>query len=321
MVPQPSSSRVCAGEASPAVSSQRARDRLMEWVALYIPTYGTSVVLHVAVGMLLALMIVTDVETAQPDTRWTAGFAHLAPAPEVERRPKSERPESRGRERPNDEAFFKRSPVKIRGIGEDVGLRDIPVIGIGPNRPGGGPGGFGDVFGGPREFFDLDSEEAARIVYVVDRSGSMSDSMDIVKAELKRSIAELDDDTEFHVIFFSAGPAVEMPTRRLVRATDRNRRLAYEFMDTVVAMSRTDPSHAIKRAFAVKPEVIYLLTDGEFDRGIVDLVKRLNTGGRVRVLTIGFLYRSGEQILKQIAAENGGEYTFVSETDLARLGA
>jgi hypothetical protein len=114
-----------------------------------------------------------------------------------------------------------------------------------------------------------------------------------------------------------------MPTRRLVSATERNKHLAMEFIDGVVAQQETDPSEALERAFAVRPEAIYLLTDGEFDRAVVDLVCRLNAGGRVNVHTIGFLYTlpgsSAEAILREIADRNGGGYKFVSERDLAAL--
>jgi secreted protein with Ig-like and vWFA domain len=110
-----------------------------------------------------------------------------------------------------------------------------------------------------------------------------------------------------------------MPTRRLVNATERNRQMAFEFIDSVIPQGETDPSKALERAFACGPELIYLLTDGEFDRQIIDLCKRLNTGNKVTVHTIGFLYKTGEAVLKQIADENGGNYKFVSEADLATL--
>jgi hypothetical protein len=101
--------------------------------------------------------------------------------------------------------------------------------------------------------------------------------------------------------------------------TERNKQPAFEFIDGVILQGETDPSKALERAFDVKPELIYLLTDGEFDRAIVGLVKRLNADGKVRVHTIGFLYRVGEPVLKDIAAQNGGQYKFVSEKDLATL--
>jgi hypothetical protein len=133
------------------------------------------------------------------------------------------------------------------------------------------------------------------------------------------TIGELPDDKSFHVIFYSSGPPVEMPTRRLVEATEHNKQLAFEFVDGVIAQGETDPSKAIERAFACQPELIYLLTDGEFDRQIVDLVKRLNAGGKVTVHTIGFLYQSGAEVLKQIANDNGGNFKLVTEQDLANL--
>jgi len=93
-----------------------------------------------------------------------------------------------------------------------------------------------------------------------------------------------------------------------------------DFIDDVVAMGETDPSRAIDRAFAVRPDLVYLLTDGEFDRAVIGQIGRLNAGGKVRVHTIGFVYTSGEEVLKEIAAGNGGLYKFVSTDDLAALG-
>lgn len=195
----------------------------------------------------------------------------------------------------------------------------LEVIGVGGGgKEFGGFEGLGTGSGRGSGFFGAGGE-ARKIVYVVDRSGSMTDSIDYVKFELKRSIGELGEEKEFHVIFYSSGPPVEMPTRRLVNATDRNKQLAFEFIDGVIPQGETDPSKALERAFACQPDLIYLLTDGEFDKAIVDLVKRLNVGGKVTVHTIGFLYQTGEQVLKQIANDNNGNYKFVSEKDLATL--
>jgi hypothetical protein len=177
------------------------------------------------------------------------------------------------------------------------------------------------VPGGPK-FFGLDlGKEARKIVFVMDRSGSMTDSIDYIKYELKRSIGELPKEDEFHVIFYSSGPPVEMPIRRLVPALENNKKLAFEFIDSVIPQGETDPSKAIERAFAAGPDkdTICILTDGEFDHAIVDLVRRLNAERKVRVHTLCFLYKMGEAVLKEIARENGGTYTFVSEKDLAEL--
>jgi hypothetical protein len=97
--------------------------------------------------------------------------------------------------------------------------------------------------------------------------------------------------------------------------------LAFEFIDGVVPQGETDPSKALERAFACGPELVYFLTDGEFDKAVVGLVKRLNARGEAAVSTILFVYRppEAERMLKQIAEENRGEYKFVSPEDLAAL--
>ena len=323
MIPEPSCSSRLVSDVPLAASNDRAWNRMMEWVALYVPTYGTSVVLHVAVGLLLAFLIVWP--EAPKESLWSilGQFVQEPPPMKAERRQEAQL-KSRGRLKPQPSSLVRQL---TQNPFVDVATnykRTLHVIGIGSG---------GDRFGG---FEGLDrtgtifaqseaiiGERAAKIVYVVDRSGSMTDSIDFVKAELTRSVAELGEDVEFHVIFYSSGPPVEMPTRRLVHATQRNKGLAYDFIDRIVPEGETDPSKALQRAFAVRPELIYLLTDGEFDRGIIDLVKRLNAGGRTRVFTIGFLYTQpgtpAEGVLKQIAGENGGEYKFVSEQDLASI--
>ncbi len=168
-------------------------------------------------------------------------------------------------------------------------------------------------------YFGVEAKGARKVVYVVDKSGSMTDSIVYVKHELKRSLGALGADTAFHVLFFSAGPAAEMPLGKLVHATEENKRAADKFIDGIVPRGETDPSDALRRAFALKPDAIFLLTDGEFDKAIVRSVRELNKDGKARVYTIAFLYKQGEKTLQAIAAENGGAYRFFSEADLDAL--
>jgi hypothetical protein len=149
----------------------------------------------------------------------------------------------------------------------------------------------------------------------------MTDSIDYVKYVTKRCLGQLTEKDLFDVLFMSSGPPVEMPPKKLVPATDKNKESSFEFIDGVIAQGETTPEGALKRAFELKPEVIFLLTDGEFDRSVVDLVKQLNARKRVKVNTICFLYETGGALLKEIAAQNGGTYKFVSEKDLAALSS
>jgi hypothetical protein len=313
-------------EASVDLSRETALVALMDWVSLYVPTWGTSVILHVALVLLAAFMAVQI--QAEPATI----------AFEIKPVPQPPRADVRTRTVPRDmasDAYTKydkpMSEQASRRLGGDPladVLRKNPtpmILGRGPSERNHGPFDIGTdrigIFrppgpGGPGPDGEAPS---AKVVYVVDRSGSMTDSFDFVKYELKRSLQELGETSQFHIVFYSAGPPVEMAARRLMAATERNRGIAMEFIDTVIATGGTDPVQALERAFAVQPDLIYLLTDGEFDKAIVDHVKRLNVGGKVRVSTIGFLYCPRNEVLRAIAAQNGGEYRFVSEADLAEI--
>jgi len=302
-------------------------ETVLDWLALYLPSWGTSFVLHAAVLMLAAFVAWVPIVEAH-DSPYTGAFLTV-PKMDAVKRDTGQLAERKGEKtpwglsEPNPYRFMRMPDLHpFDGIGVLEVSGKIPVIGIGGGPIGGGPESLGTGSGGPGPFPPEWIEDAQKIVYVVDRSGSMTDSIDYVKEELKGSIGDLAEKKEFHVLFYSSGPCVEMPMRRLVDATERNKQFAYEFVDGIIAQGETDPSDALRRAFTVRPEVIYLLTDGEFDRAIVGLVRGLNAGGRVRVHTIGFLYTrpgtSAEGVLKQIAAENGGNYKFVSERDLGR---
>ena len=170
-----------------------------------------------------------------------------------------------------------------------------------------------------RQFFGVVTE-APKVAYVIEGSGSMIDSIMYVKRELKRSIRQLKPNQMFYVAFASSGPAREMPARKLVPATEANKQAACEFIDSYVPAGQTDLTDSLRRAFEVGAEVIYVLSDGEFEERTVDLVDRLNSDRKVKVNTVCFLYASGEMLLKEIARRNGGTYKYVSEDDLERIG-
>lgn len=170
------------------------------------------------------------------------------------------------------------------------------------------------------DFFRVQSPGAKRIVYVIDRSGSMTDTIMHVKHELASSIGALKSNQRFHVIFHSTGPAVPMPGGGLVPATRANKEAARRFINSIVPVGQTDPSMALRMAFAAKPDVIYLLSDGEFEKGIVNLIDTLNDSKEVTVHGVCFVYSGGEAILQQIAARNGGKYAYVGEDDLKSFG-
>ncbi|MCX5683123.1 MAG: VWA domain-containing protein, partial [Planctomycetota bacterium] len=287
-------------EASIDLSREAAHAAVMDWVSRYVPAWGTSIVLHAAVALLAAFMA-TQTRPESPPVPGIITFRPMS-LPRLAAPDRSTSPQTTVRGRPEGmtkETSAERQPLgltldKIPGLGQGPAQDFSPVIGTGGNPTGGTVDPFGTRCTIGTTLFppapDLPPGSEPRIVYVVDRSGSMTDSFEFVKYELKRSLQDLPETAQFHILFFSSGPPMEMSARRLMAATDRNRGIAMEFIDSVISTGGTDPVQALERAFAVQPDYIYLLTDGEFDKAIVDYVKRLNVGGRVKVNTIGFLY-------------------------------
>jgi len=167
----------------------------------------------------------------------------------------------------------------------------------------------------PSVTFFASGGNAYSIVYVVDRSGSMIVTLEALKSELIRSIAELQPTQKFHVIFFNEGAPLEKPPSKLVWATQANRRQCYRFMDGVVATGKTKPGPAIRRALSLQPELIYFLTDGDFDPALVRQIREWNTSN-VKINTIAYTSQRGGSLLRRIAADSGGVYRFVSEGQL-----
>ncbi len=198
----------------------------------------------------------------------------------------------------------------------------LEILGIGTAGGDAETGDFSIPFrGGGPDFFGLGSQArgARRIVYVVDRSGSMLTTFAGVVRELKESIGGLRRSQRFHVIFFNSGQPLEKPPRRLVSAVRSHKRAAYQFFSTITPAGNTDPRPALRRAFAVEPDLIYFLTDGEFQehaRSTLTMLDRMNRHKKVRIFTIAYVNQHGAAVLERIAREHNGEYRFVSEDEI-----
>lgn len=200
-----------------------------------------------------------------------------------------------------------------------VGPASLDVIGIGTGGGGMDRDGLGLGLGdGGPQFFGLGGEARGtkKIAYVVDRSGSMLTTFSGVVNELKESIGGLRRTQKFHVIFFNAGPPLENPPRRMVNAISAHKREAFEFLKNIVPGGSTDPRPAMRRAFAVEPDLIYFLTDGEFDANLLEVLDTLNRDRGVRIYTIAYVSQQGAALLERIAREHHGEYRFVSENEI-----
>jgi len=223
-------------------------------------------------------------------------------------------------ERPEPQAVkFAPRKLETAALAGQPRRRDLSIIGLGAGGGDFGKNGLGVGSGdaGP-QFFGLggSARGAKRIVYVVDRSGSMIGTFGAVREELRRSVERLRRSMRFHVVFFNSGPPLENRPKTLVHASREEKAKLGEFLADVQPQGNTDPIPAMRRAFAVNPDVIYFLTDGEFDPRLLEELRKWNRKKRVRIFTIAYVSQRGGALLERIAREHSGQYRFVSEYDL-----
>lgn len=216
------------------------------------------------------------------------------------------------------------------GLGRGIGLRSGSGIGAGTGDGGGPLAPFGRPGGGqgmgPRAPFVGMGGNATRVVYLCDGTGTMVGlRYALVKNELKKAVDVLKPIQSFSVIFFQDRGFETVDQNQLLPATPQNKRRAYDFLDQLSIKGQTDPLPAIRQAFKLNPELIYILSDGEFDnlvsyQEVLAEIATLNKDGKVRINTILFGDRDkrAEETLREIAAKHGGRFKFVTEAELDR---
>ncbi len=162
-------------------------------------------------------------------------------------------------------------------------------------------------------------------VYLVDSSGSMKDGFDSARRALLSSIELLNPQQRFYVIFFDAKPdfmRIANPAQddvRSVHATAENKVALRRWAMGIQKDRGRAPYDPLRFALELKPDVIFLLSDGEFPEGILKLLKEKNRienlFGEVRPIsilhTIGYHSKEGASIMKRIATQNQGQYRYV----------
>lgn len=146
------------------------------------------------------------------------------------------------------------------------------------------------------------------IVYVVDCSGSMVDDARLAraKAELRRSVLGLQFPQRFKVIFYNDQP-LPMPGDAPRSADVRGKSGFLRWLDTIQPLGETDPRSSLSLAMALKPDAIFLLSDGEFPDGTAEAVAGRNRA-KVPIHCIDLSGGTGGDHLRRIADESGGRY-------------
>ncbi|MST00402.1 MAG: VWA domain-containing protein [Pedosphaera sp.] len=149
-----------------------------------------------------------------------------------------------------------------------------------------------------------------RLVFVIDKSGSMAGGrFQAARAALTQTLRALPPETHFMIYFFNH-VAEPMPVKDMLPATPENITYALKWVESREVSGGTDPTQALRWAFGLRPDTVWLLTDGGFQDQTA-MLRQINPQRAVRVNTIAFQDPSGAPQLKGIADENGGVYHFV----------
>jgi len=303
-----------------------------------------SIVLHIGVMGALSLMVLVSYnsQAEKPEIVPEARLGRVTPGlplfqqmkPDVELpqetnfaknlnsqlAPKGPSPEMTAAKIPGGSGIKTKQAINPIGLMSASGSGEGFLAGVGPKGNSATPLPGGDMArlqpAAPVTRFFNTGGNAYNVVYIVDRSASMIDSMEPLKRELMRSIRDLQPMQKFHIIFFSSGKPVEGPAKDLTWATDRNKANYAEFINGIKSEGQTDPQWAVQRALQMRPDLIYLLTDGIFSEKIADKIVEWSKLHKVKINTIAYVWESGGSLLRRIAEQTGGVYRFVPEEQL-----
>jgi len=151
-----------------------------------------------------------------------------------------------------------------------------------------------------------------KFVFIIDKSGSMSGNrLAAAKKELCSTLKGLKPTDKFMIYFFSDA-AQAMPARAMLAGTPKNIQWATDWVRGRSVAGGTNPTQALSWCFNLRPDTVWLLTDGQFSDGpALDAIAAGNRQLKARINTLAFHDKGGADILQRIARENDGTYRFV----------
>ncbi len=201
----------------------------------------------------------------------------------------------------------------------DVGAGQLGA-GVLSYRPAGEDDGYFLLLASPQIQSDPSARTAKTVVFVIDRSGSMSgEKIEQAKGALKFLLNNLREGDLFNVVVYDT--AVESFRPELEKYSDTARQQALGFVEGIYAGGSTNISGALATALAQlkdpsRPSYVLFLTDGLPTAGetneakIVADTKGLNSV-RARVIVCGVGYDVNSRLLDKLARANFGQSEYV----------
>ena len=315
--------RALAAETA-ALHEHTVADEVGDTLSKLLP-WGVSLLAHAGL-ILVAIFIVWSVQQVAEDDEVIIPLVNLSETPGVplqtvvqERVEQTTTAQQTPSPSPSDATSPTAAEVSV----------DVALPGLG--EPIGGAPSFSVDVGDTAAFetnFIGSGGNARNIVFVIDASGSLVDTMPFVVDELKRTIRGLDEKQRFGVVFTREG----IQEQRLSQADSEQKGRVLSWLDENkyrFAQGQDDVVAAIRTALQMKPDLIFLLSDnitgiGEYSidrQKLLDEINRANTKN-TKINTIQFLYPDplervgGRATLDLIAKNTGGIYTYIDARTL-----
>jgi len=172
----------------------------------------------------------------------------------------------------------------------------------------------------PSVCFGTPAGAARKVVFVLDRSGSMQGSpIEQARKAIEACLGALSGEDEFGLVAFDN--RTEVFAERLLEASKSNRERARAYLETIDARGGTELARAVEKAagLAGAGADLLVLTDGQVF-GTEKIVARAREAG-VRLHVLGIGSASQDRFLAQLARETGGVSRFVTPRERVDLPA
>lgn len=178
-------------------------------------------------------------------------------------------------------------------------------------------GGGGNAAGGGSEpesiaWRPFDPHRGSNVVFVIDQSLSMKgEKSAAARREVLTTLQDFGTNKSFYILLFHSTDYDAMPAPGLLPATPQNIQSVTNWLFSAKHYYGSNPKKAMLRALDLRPDTIWLLSDGEFPADARDIIHLANASIKAQIHTVGFFSHTGEDVLRQIAEDNGGTYHFI----------
>ena len=310
-------------------SQRTVGDEIHSTLVALLP-WGISIVFHLGI-VLLAIFIVWSTIRSTDDEQPIIPIARLSPTPGAPLQQKT--PERVRSMKSTARRTVTPTAAKSRLLSK-INTQESLIGVAGASKASPFDAAIAQAAGFSASFFGSGGN-ARRIIYIVDASGSLIDTLPFVILELKKSIQRLSEQQMFTVVFFQGDVVIEVPPPGMKQADADRKQSVSAWIDPsshhIEPGGKSNPVSAIKLALRYKPQLLFLLSDnitgagsGKYEidqRRLLAEVNQANTSG-TKINTIQFLYRDPltdaglEGTMKLIAERSGGEYKFVDGKEL-----